>query len=113
VNPSWPDIPFKVWQQTCSALQLYCQIVGKYRLARTPWVNHSWHATFYVTARGLTTSLIPDASGIEIIFDFISNRKRTPANEFRFRRAFVDGLKRNFSDWAGRATGPVKLSFPM
>jgi hypothetical protein len=71
VNASWPDIPFKAWHETCSALHLYCQIVGKYRLARTPWVNHSWHATFYVNCRGLTTSLIPDASGIEIIFDLV------------------------------------------
>jgi hypothetical protein len=74
MNANWPDIPFKAWQDTCSALHLYCQIVGKYRLARTPWVNHSWHATHYVTARGLTTSLIPDASGIEIMFDLISHR---------------------------------------
>jgi hypothetical protein len=65
----WPEIPFEAWRETCSALHLYCQVVGKYRLARTPWVNHSWHATFYVNARGLTTSLVPDASGIEITFD--------------------------------------------
>ena len=74
MSATWPEIPFKAWRETCSALHLYCQIVGKYRLARTPWVNHSWHATFYVTARGLTTSLIPDASGIEIIFDLINHR---------------------------------------
>src|SRR3954463_16179200 len=69
VNAVWPEIPYKAWQETCSALHLYAEIVGKYRLARTPWVNHSWHATFYVNARGLTTSLVPDASGIEITFD--------------------------------------------
>ncbi|WJR77616.1 DUF5996 family protein [Bradyrhizobium sp. NP1] len=69
----WPDIPYTPWRETCSALHLYCQIVGKYRLARTPWVNHSWHATFYVNARGLTTSLIPDGPGIEIIFDLINH----------------------------------------
>lgn len=74
MSATWPEIPFKAWRETCSALHLYCQIVGKYRLARTPWVNHSWHATFYVTARGLTTSLIPDASGIEIIFDLINHQ---------------------------------------
>jgi Family of unknown function (DUF5996) len=73
MNAIWPDIPFEAWQDTCSALHLYCQIVGKYRLARTPWVNHSWHATFYVTARGLSTSLIPDASGIEITFDLVKH----------------------------------------
>src|SRR5689334_960042 len=55
-----PEIPYESWRETCSALHLYTQIVGKYRLARTPWVNHSWHATLYVNARGLTTSIIPD-----------------------------------------------------
>jgi Family of unknown function (DUF5996) len=73
VSAIWPKIPFKAWHETCSALHLYSQIVGKYRLARTPWVNHSWHATFYVNARGLTTSLIPDASGIEILFDLVNH----------------------------------------
>jgi len=73
VNAIWPEIPFNAWRETCSALHLYSQLVGKYRLARTPWVNHSWHATLYVNARGLTTSLVPDAAGIEIIFDLLSH----------------------------------------
>jgi hypothetical protein len=73
VNVMWPEIPFEAWHETCAALRLYCQVVGKYRLARTPWVNHSWHATFYVDARGLTTSLVPDGPGIEIRFDLISH----------------------------------------
>jgi hypothetical protein len=71
MRANWPDIPFEPWRETCSALHLYTQIVGKYRLARTPWLNHSWHATLYVNARGLTTSLVPDAAGIEIAFDLI------------------------------------------
>ena len=71
---SWPDIPYQPWRETCSALHLYTQIVGKYRLARTPWVNHSWHATFYVDARGFTTSIVPDGpGGIEIAFDLIEH----------------------------------------
>jgi len=70
---NWPDIPFNAWRETCGALHLYSQVVGKYRLARTPWINHSWHATFYVNARGLTTSLVPDAAGIEITFDLLSH----------------------------------------
>lgn len=49
----WPDIPYAPWSETSQALHLYSQIVGKYRLARTPWVNHSWHATLYVCATGL------------------------------------------------------------
>lgn len=70
----WPQIPYATWRGTCTALHLYAQIVGKYRLARTPWVNHSWHATLYVNGRGLTTSLVPDgSSGIEIAFDLIDH----------------------------------------
>jgi hypothetical protein len=70
----WPDIRCEPWRETCSALHLYAEIVGKYRLARTPWVNHSWHATLYVNARGLTTSIIPDgAVGVEIAFDLLDH----------------------------------------
>jgi hypothetical protein len=69
----WPEIPFAPWRESCAALHLYSQVVGKYRLARTPWLNHSWHATLYVTARGLSTSLVPDAAGIEIIFDLLNH----------------------------------------
>jgi hypothetical protein len=57
---AWPALPpYAAWQETCSTFQLYCQIAGKVRLALTPWLNHSWHATLYLTVRGLTTSLIP------------------------------------------------------
>ncbi len=74
MTSAWPDIPYAPWRDTCSALHLYSQILGKYRLARTPWVNHSWHATLYVNARGLTTSLVVDASGgVEIMLDLIDH----------------------------------------
>ena len=67
----WPHLPYEEWHETRAALHLYTQVVGKYRLARTPWINHSWHATLYVNARGLTTSLVPDAAGIEITLDLL------------------------------------------
>lgn len=63
MNERWPPLPYDGWRETCEALHLWCQVVGKYRLARTPWVNHSWHATLYVTPRGLTTGPVPDADG--------------------------------------------------
>ena len=74
ISVDWPAIPYADWQPTATALHLYLQIVGKYRLARSPWINHSWHATFYVSPRGLTTLMIPDGDGgIEISFDFADN----------------------------------------
>jgi hypothetical protein len=70
----WPALPWEAWKDTCATLRLWTQIVGKIRLARTPWVNHSWHVTLYVTPRGLTTSPIPDdGRAFQIDFDFIDH----------------------------------------
>jgi hypothetical protein len=70
-SEAWPDLPYKAWKETCATLHLYTQIVGKIRLFRTPWLNHSWHVPFYLTARGLTTSPIPHGDrSFEIAFDF-------------------------------------------
>ncbi|MEM8852212.1 MAG: DUF5996 family protein [Pseudomonadota bacterium] len=72
---TWPSIPFGEWQDTSRALHLYCQVVGKYRLAHTPWLNHSWHATLYVTPRGLTTGLVHDPkTPLSLSFDFVEDR---------------------------------------
>lgn len=80
----WPEIPYPAWRDTCAALHLFSQIVGKYRLARTPWVNHSWHATLYVGARGLTTSAVADGPGaIEIRLDLIDHRVIAEASDGR------------------------------
>jgi hypothetical protein len=53
---------------------MWTQIVGKIRLVQSPWVNHSWHTTLYLTSRGLTTSPIPYGSRtFQIDFDFIDH----------------------------------------
>ena len=70
----WPELPYVAWKDTCATLHLWTQIVGKTRLALTPWLNHSWHVTLYVTARGLTTSLISSKTAdFEIAFDFVDH----------------------------------------
>jgi uncharacterized protein DUF5996 len=71
----WPSLPLDAWRDTYATLHLWLQIVGKIRLAQSPWVNHSWHATFYVTATGLTTSAIPYGTRtFEIGFNFLDHR---------------------------------------
>jgi hypothetical protein len=71
----WPKLTFSAWQDTVATLQRWTQIVGKVRLALTPWLNHSWHVPLYVTARGLGTSPIPAGKEIfEIEFDFVAHR---------------------------------------
>ena len=70
----WPDIPYTAWRDTRDTLHLWTQIVGKIRLAQTPWLNHGWHVALYVTSRGLTTSPIPHGHrSFEITFDFLDH----------------------------------------
>ncbi|WP_299042236.1 DUF5996 family protein [uncultured Tateyamaria sp.] len=69
---TWPALTYATWKHTGASLHMWAQIVGKFRLAQTPWVNHSWHATLYPDARGLTTGLIP--GGVDVRFDLVDHR---------------------------------------
>jgi hypothetical protein len=78
----WPALPFSNWKDTCKTLHMWTQIVGKIRLAQTPWANHSWHVPLYVTARGLGTSPIPyERRVFEIDFDFIDHVLRISTSD--------------------------------
>jgi hypothetical protein len=71
----WPALPVAEWQATRDTLQLWTQIVGKVRMARTPLMSHWWNVPLYVTARGLSTSMIPAGGrGFQIDFDFTTHR---------------------------------------
>jgi hypothetical protein len=71
----WPELAYPKWRDTAATLQLWTQIVGKVRLALTPWINHSWQVALYVTARGLGTGPIPAGSELlEMEFDFIGHQ---------------------------------------
>jgi hypothetical protein len=108
-DPSpWPDLPLAAWSETCDALHLWTQIVGKVRLASTPLVNHWWNVTLHVTSRGLTTLPIPyGARTFEIAFDFIDHQLVIATDDGRIERfalapmavadfysAFMDRLRR-------------------
>jgi hypothetical protein len=72
MQEAWPSLPLAVWSDTCSTLHRWTQIAGKIRLTQSPWINHSWHVTLYVTATGLTTSPIPHGDRtFQIDFDFL------------------------------------------
>jgi hypothetical protein len=74
------------WQPTKDTVHLWTQIVGKTRLALAPRLNHWWNSTLYVTARGLTTSLMPySGGGAEVEFDFTGHQLviRTTGGQIR------------------------------
>ena len=80
----WPELPLAAWADTYATLHLWLQVVGKVRLALSPWTNHSWHVTLYVSPTGLTTTAIPCGAGsFEIAFDFIAHRLRIRSSDGR------------------------------
>ena len=71
----WPELHWSSWRETAIGLQLRTQIIGKVRLALTPWLNHSWHVPLYITARGLSSSAIPYGDRIlQIDVDLIADK---------------------------------------
>ena len=92
-SSSWPALPFAAWKDSCATLHLWTQIVGKIRLAKTPWLNHSWHVTLYLWARGLTTGPIADgARTFQIDFDFIDHVLWLRTSDGHFRQLMLRAM---------------------
>ncbi len=71
----WADLPTTEWTDTLETLHLWTQVVGKIRMVRSPWLNHSWSVPLYVWPRGLRTSLVPHGSAaFELAFDLLGDR---------------------------------------
>jgi hypothetical protein len=86
----WPELSYPAWKDTRDTLHLWTQVVGKVRLALTPWLNHSWHVALYVTTRGLTTSPIPWHGGsFQIDFDFVDHVLWVRTSEGHFRQVML------------------------
>jgi Family of unknown function (DUF5996) len=108
VRQPWLPMPSgREWAETRATLHLWTQVVGKVRLALAPPVNHWWHVTLVVTARGLTTLPMPcNGAMMDITFDFIDHqlvidvsdgRRRTlalrPQTVADFYRQLMDELR--------------------
>ena len=71
----WPTLNYSESQDTLATVHRWTQIVGKIRLRKMPWINHSWHVTLYVSPRGLTTGSTPYEQGVfSLAFDFLAHQ---------------------------------------
>jgi hypothetical protein len=90
-NNPWPDLAALDLRPTTDALHLWSQVVGKVRLMLTPWINHSWQATFYLSGRGFTTGPIyRDGRAFEMEFDVLSGLLRIDTAEGEARRVKLE-----------------------
>src|SRR5687768_2718162 len=94
MSKTFPEMPLDAWRPTKNTLHLFCQIVGKIRLAMHPRINHWWHVPLYVSPRGLSTRTIPYEGGnFEIEFDFKHHKLDIRASDGRHEDfALFDGL---------------------
>ncbi len=91
-NNPWPDLAIANLRPTTDALHLWSQVAGKVRLTLTPWINHSWQATFYLSGRGFTTGPIyaEDGRAFEMEFDLLSDLLRIDTAEGEARRVKLE-----------------------
>jgi hypothetical protein len=110
---TWPSLPLDAWKETYATLHMWSQVVGKIRMTQMPWINHSWHVTLYVTARGLTTSPIPYGARVfQIDFDFIDHRLVIQTHEGA--RRTVELRARSVADFYQEVIGTLRqLGFEM
>ena len=106
---SWPAVPLADWAETYATVHRWTQMLGKTRLALSPFQNHYWHAALQPTSHGLTTSPMPHRGRmIEVELDFTHDRLIARSSEgdtrdmplraepvrdtWRAYRALLDGL---------------------
>jgi hypothetical protein len=71
---AFPPLPLEEWEDSKETLHRYAQVVGKIRLRYSPFMNHWWHVTLYVSPCGLTTGPIPYGHAtFEISLDLLDN----------------------------------------
>ena len=61
MRSDWPDLDVARDQPTFATLHLVSQMLGKLRVAHSPWANHGWHVTLHPLAHGL--AIAPIAAG--------------------------------------------------
>ncbi len=71
----WPALPYDEWRDTRDTLHMYTQVVGKIRLALSPFEPQWANVPLYLTARGLTTSPVPEGlRTFDAEFDLVDHR---------------------------------------
>lgn len=104
---TWPALPYSQWRDTCATLHLWSQVVGKVALALAPPLNHCWGVALHVTARGLSTGMLPHGvRSFSLAFDFIDHAlviactdgqtrrlPLEPRSVAEFYRALMDALQ--------------------
>lgn len=82
----WPALPLEGWRDTQETLHRWMQVVGKIKLALTPFRNEWWNVAFTVTPRGISSGNIPyEGLVFTIDFDFVRHAMDIRVSDGRVR----------------------------
>ena len=102
----WLPLPYAEWRETRDTLHMYTQVIGKLRLALSPFEPHWMNVPLYVTARGLATSPLPIGSRtLEARFDFMDNALLLESSDGGAERRELGGAVADFYADVMRALG--------
>src|SRR5438067_6147073 len=91
-TPQLPELHLSDWRATKDTLHLYCQVVGKIRLATTAPRNHWWNVPLYVDVRGLTTRRLHHrGTTFELALDFVDHAVVVRTSDGRIRSFALAG----------------------
>jgi hypothetical protein len=109
VDP-WPALPYHEWRDTRDTLHMYTQVIGKLRLALSPYEPQWANVPLYVTARGLTTTPIPIGSRtLDAEFDLIGHALVLRTNDGGFERRPLGGAVAAFYQDVMRALARLRI----
>ena len=112
----WPALPYEEWKDTRDTLHMQLQVIGKVRLALSPFEPQWANVPLYLTGRGVTTSTIPHPGGevFDIDVDFLDHRVAVRTSAGRVEhvplQAPVAGFYAAVMDALARAEVPVEIS---
>ena len=79
---AWPPLPLEDWVDTLETVHLWTQVLGRFKLAASPFVNQWWSVGLQLTAHGLSTGLVPVGDrSVELILDLVESRLRIETSD--------------------------------
>jgi hypothetical protein len=92
-----PSLPYEEWRDTRDTLHMYTQVIGKLRLALSPFEPQWANVPLYLSARGLTTTPIPIGSRtLDAEFDLIDHVLVLRTSDGRVERHPLGGAVADF-----------------
>jgi hypothetical protein len=96
-SENWPSLNYEEWVDTLETLHMKTQIVGKIKLALTPFQNQWWNVALHINASGIGSGTIPYKDIVfEINFDFINHNVNITSSDAKQKTIAIENSVADF-----------------